>query len=164
MEITEELETYSNKNIIYDSKKLYYLDGLGEGVYEYSIEKLGSYGEEEFYKLVLYKYEEYNSNSLIDYFQVEYTYNINFGVVELTTKYTLENIYGQSERDLTFRIVYSESSDENIHKEISSKEDSKLPYILSFNSKLVMCLPKVLEQIHMKKLNFIVRKKKVYIY
>ncbi len=157
-------EFVQNKKTFCDEKKLYYLDGLGEGVYEYTIEELGSYEDNVFMRLVLYKYEEFDSNNLIDYFDIQYVYNPALKTIEFNTNYVFENIYGDSEKDITYRIIYCENSENNIHEEIFSSEHFKLPYVYSNQSRLLMCLPKVFEQIYFAKLNFTIRKKKVYIY
>ena len=165
IETFNELDQYNQNNqIIREEKKLCFIDGIGEGIFEYQIEKLGSYQNKTFNKIILSKYNQFDSNDLIDYFEFEYTFDSELNQIEITTGYTLEPVFYTQDQIITLRIIYCEHINNNIHDEVYSSDQNNLPYIKSSNCLIEMCIPKVFDCIGFKKFNYLIRKKQVFIY
>ncbi len=149
---------------IQEEKKLFYLDGLGEGIYQIQIENLGSYQEKTFKKMIINKFDEYNSNELIDYFEIEFIHGESDDQIELTCDFGLENILYESDLDIVNKIIYCENVENNVNKERFWSENTKLPYIQSVCKKIELCIPKVFNNIFLKKLNYLIRRRQVYFF
>ncbi len=149
---------------IQEEKKLFYLDGLGEGVYQIQIENLGSYGEKTFKKMIINKFDEYNSDELIDYFEIEFIHEESTNQIELNCQFSLENVLYELDLDIVTKIIYCENIENNVNKERFWSENSKLPYIQSVCKKLELCIPKVFNNIFLQKFNYLIRRRQVYFF
>ena len=149
---------------IQEEKKLFYLDGLGEGVYQIQIENLGSYEEKTFKKMIINKFDEYNSNELIDYFEIEFIHEELTNQIELNCNFSLENVLYESDLDIVTKIIYCENIENNVNKERFWSENNKLPYTQSVCKKLELCIPKVFNNIFLQKLNYLIRRRQVYFF
>lgn len=147
-----------------EKKNLFYLEGLGNGIYQVIDENLGSFQDKIFKRLIIYKYEESDSNSLIDYFEINYTHHTLVNSIELTCNFFLESILNEEDVNLTSKIIYCKTDEKNIQKEFFWSENNKLPYMSSFNYKLDICIPKVFNKIYMCDLGFLIRKKQTYFF
>ncbi len=162
--ISHKSENTELDKVFREEKKLCYIDGIGEGIFEYQIEKLGSYQNKTFNKIILSKYNQYDNQDLVDYFEFEYIYDSELNQIEITCKYTFEPILYSQDQNITLRIIYCEYVNNNIHDEIHSCEQNGLPYIKSSNSLIDLCIPKFFDCIGLKKFNYLIRKKQVFIF
>lgn len=153
---------FENKNFY--EKKLFYLEGIGEGVYQISMETLGSYGEKIFKRIIINKFEEYDPNNLIDYFDIEYVHDESANLIELTCNFTLENVLTEKDVDITNKVIYCQSDENNVQKDYYWSDNQHLPYIKSVNDKIDMCVPKVFNHLYMYDQNYMIRSKKIYIF
>ncbi len=154
----------SNENFDLQEKNLFYLEGIGEGIYQVVDENLGSFQDKVFKKFIINKYEDSDPNSLFDYFEITYTHNTTNNSIELTCNFFLENVSKEEDLNLTSKIIYCKTDEKNIQKEYFWSENKKLPYIHSFNNKLDMCIPKVFNQMYMCDFNFLIREKQTYFF
>ncbi len=145
-------------------KKLFYLEGIGEGVYQISTKTLGSFEDKIFKRILINKFDKYNINDLTDYFEIEYVYEQVTNSIEITCDFFIRNINSNKDINITNKIIYSKTDEENVQKDYYWTDNEHLPYVQSVDKKLDMCIPKVFNHIYLCDLNYLIRCKQIYIF
>jgi hypothetical protein len=154
---------YNDSEYLFE-KKLFFLEGIGEGAYQISIDNLGSYENKNFKKITINKFDEYDPNILIDFFEIEFTHDEVSNSIELTCDFFMENINNNKDIELSYKIIYCKSDESNVQKDYYWNDNNRLPYLLSVNNKINMCIPKVLNHIYLCDNNYLIRQKQIFVF